>query len=354
MLSGREGKAEPNILLRNRQLWIGILGTALFLGLFFAFTNLREMGEALADANYWWFAPAIGVWFVSAWFRSLRWRYLLQPMGSFSTQTLYPVVVIGYMANNLLPARTGELVRAYIMDKKHGLSIMATLGTIAVERLFDGLVLVVFLIAVGAFVGLSQELGILAAAMSATFVVIFALFLFMASSQKRAERWLARLLRFLPARIQEKGSQWASSFIAGLSALQSPWRIAAVLVTSVVAWALEATMYFMVGVSFGLGEAFPIFMMVAAETNLAITFPSTSGGIGPFELLTKETLEFVGVRGGVAGAYAAALHALVLLPVVAAGLIFLWVINLSLGEALRRPAQPKPAAGVGLEGEESE
>jgi uncharacterized protein (TIRG00374 family) len=334
-------------LLRNRQLWIGVIGTALFLGLFFAFTNLREMGEALADANYWWFAPAIAVWFLSAWFRSLRWRYLLQPMGSFSAQTLYPIIVIGYMANNLLPARTGELVRAYIMDKKYRLSIMATLGTIAVERLFDGLVLVVFLIAVGAFVGLSRELGILAAAMSATFVLVFALFLFVASSRERAERWSGRLLRFLPARAREKGSQWASSFVEGLAALQSPWRIGAVLVTSVVAWALESTMYFMVGVAFDLGEAFPIFMMVAAAANLAITLPSTSGGIGPFELLTKETLEFVGVSGGVAGAYAAALHALVLLPVVAAGLVFLWAINLSLAETLRRPAQPGLATPTG-------
>jgi len=225
------------------------------------------------------------------------------------------------------------------------------------------LVLVVFLIGVGAFVGLSRELGILAAAMSATFVVVLALFLFVASSRERSERWLARLLRLLPARAREKATEWASSFIAGLSALQSPWRIAAVLITSVVAWALEATMYFMVGVSFDLGEAFPIFMMVAAAANLAITLPSTSGGIGPFEFFAKETLDFVGVGRGTAGAYAVALHALLLLPVVAAGLVFLWAINLSLTETLRRPAQPRlarpkvgrPAGpGAGLEGEGSE
>jgi uncharacterized membrane protein YbhN (UPF0104 family) len=191
--------------------------------------------------------------------------------------------------------------------------------------------------------------------MSATFVVVLALFLFVASSQERAERWLGRLLRFLPARAQEKGSQWAGSFIAGLGALQSPSRIAAVLVTSVVAWALEATMYFMVGVSFDLGEAFPIFMMVAAAANLAITLPSTSGGIGPFEFFAKETLDFVGVSRGTAGAYAVALHALLLLPVVAAGLVFLWVINLSLAETLRRPARPGLAGpSVGLEGEGNE
>jgi hypothetical protein len=74
--------------------------------------------------------------------------------------------------------------------------------------------------------------------------------------------------------------------------------------------------------------------MVAAAANLAITLPSTSGGIGPFELLAKETLTFLGVGSAVAGAYAVALHGLLLLPVIVAGLIFLWAINLSFGRTL--------------------
>jgi uncharacterized protein (TIRG00374 family) len=334
-------------LLRSRQLWLGILGTALFLGLFFWRTDLGDMANALADANYWWFAPAIALWFVSAWFRSLRWRYLLRPITDLPARTLYPVVVIGYMANNLLPARTGELVRAYIMGERHRLSLMATLGTISVERLFDGLVLLAFLVFVGAFVGLSQELTILAIAMSAIFVVLLAVSLYVASSAARAQRVIEALVRFAPARVRDRARGWAAAFVAGLEALRSPSALAAVVVTSTVAWALEATMYFMVGVSFSLGEAFPIYLMVAAAANLAISVPSTSGGIGPFEALAKETLVFVGVGTSAAAAYAVALHALLLLPVVAAGLVFLWAINLSLGEALRRPARPTLASSVG-------
>jgi hypothetical protein len=75
--------------------------------------------------------------------------------------------------------------------------------------------------------------------------------------------------------------------------------------------------------------------MVAAAANLAITLPSASGGIGPFELLAKETLTFLGVGSAVAGAYAVALHGLLLLPVIVAGLVFLWAVNLSLGRTLR-------------------
>jgi hypothetical protein len=107
-----------------------------------------------------------------------------------------------------------------------------------------------------------------------------------------------------------------------------------VLATSTVAWLLEALMYYLVGLSFDIDEGFAAYLMVAGAANLAIALPSTSGGIGPFELLTKETLTFLGTSSAVAGAYAVALHGLLLLPVIITGLIFLWAINLSLGRTL--------------------
>lgn len=102
-------------------------------------------------------------------------------------------------------------------------------------------------------------------------------------------------------------------------------------------------MYFLVGLSFNLGQGFAAYIMVTAAANLAISLPSTSGGIGPFELLAKETLVFLGVGSAAAGAYAVALHGFLLLPVIAAGLVFLWAINLSLPRTLGRAREPLPA-----------
>src|SRR3989304_5901042 len=95
-------------LITSRRLWLGLGGTGLFLGLFFWRTDLGELGDALAQANYWWVVPAVAIWFVSAAFRSLRWHYLLHRLPNLSTRTLYPIVIIGYIANNLLPPRAGE------------------------------------------------------------------------------------------------------------------------------------------------------------------------------------------------------------------------------------------------------
>ncbi|HLB27330.1 MAG TPA: lysylphosphatidylglycerol synthase transmembrane domain-containing protein [Dehalococcoidia bacterium] len=332
-------------LITSRRLWLGLGGTGLFLGLFFWRTDLSELGDALAQANYRWVVPAIAVWFVSAAFRSLRWHYLLHRLADLSTRTLYPIVIIGYMANNLLPLRTGEFVRAYVLGERHGVSKMSALGTIAVERVFDGVVLVGFLVAAGAVLGLNEELTVLAIAMSAAFAVLLALFVYVASSPERARRWTEWAIALLPGPLRERAHALASSFLDGLQSLQNPSLVVLMLGVSLAAWLLEAFMYYLVGRSFSIDEGFAAYMMVAAAANLAITLPSTSGGIGPFELLAKETLTFLGTGSAVAGAYAIALHGFLLLPVIAAGLVFLWAINLSLGRTLEE-AGGEPLAAV--------
>ena len=330
--------------------WLGLAGTGLFLGLLFWRTDLRDLADALAEANYWWVVPAVAVWFVSAWVRSFRWHHLLRHITDLGTAALYPVVIIGYMANNLLPLRSGELVRAYVLGERHNVSKMSALGTIAVERVFDGIVLVSFLVLAGAFLGLNSELRVLAVTMAGGFAVLLALFLYAASSQDRARRWTQRLVGLLPRSLQDQAQALTDSFLSGLQALQSPSVVGLVLGASFVAWLLEAFMYYLVGLSFDIGEGFAAYLMVAAAANLAITLPSTSGGIGPFELLAKETLTFLGVGSAVAGAYAVALHGLLLLPVIAVGLAFMWAVNLSLRQTLGgRAGEPLavPAAGSG-------
>jgi uncharacterized protein (TIRG00374 family) len=320
--------------LTSRKLWLGLAGTAFFLGLFFWDTDLGELADALGEANYWWVVPAIGVWFVSAVVRSLRWHYLLRGLANIRTLSLYPIVIIGYMANNLMPLRTGELVRCYVLGERHNVSKVSTLGTIAVERVFDGVVLVSFLLLGGAILGLNGELAALAIGMASAFAVLLALFVYVAASPERAGRWAERLITLLPKSIRESAQGLVDSFLQGLKSLNSPTIAFLGLATTAVAWLLEATMYYLVGLSFDIEEGFAAYIMIAGAANLAITLPSTSGGIGPFELLTKETLTFLGVGSAVAGAYAVALHGFVLLPVIAAGLVFLWVINLSLGQTL--------------------
>ncbi len=345
---------------RSRRLWIGLAVSLIFIALFLYGTNFQEIGESFADANYLLAFLSLPVYFLAAWFRTLRWRYLLRSLTTASTARLYPVVIIGFMANNIIPARVGELVRAYILRERERVTMSASLGTIVVDRLFDGLTLLLFLILAGLFATVSSQLRTLAIVMAALFGVGLVIMYVLASSQARS-RWAVDVVVSLsPRRLKGRVEEVAASFLEGLHSLRSPVAMAGAWVASVVSWLLEATMYYMVGEAFGLGLEFHIYLLVTAAANLAITLP-TPGGVGPFELGTRWALAPFAVASDTVRAYAIALHALLLFPVIALGFVFLWSINLSLGEVLQRPTaavdpastrpiEPIASGGLGAEG----
>ena len=128
-------------LLLTRRFWLGIVVTLGFLFLFLWKVDFGETGKELQGANYFYFIPAVVCYFLSLAVRSLRWRFLLLHLKPVSISRLYPVVAIGYMANNMLPARLGELVRAHFLGEKEHISKASVFSTIGVERVLDGLTL---------------------------------------------------------------------------------------------------------------------------------------------------------------------------------------------------------------------
>ena len=322
-------------MLRSPRIWIGIVLSAVFIAIFLFKTDFSEIGDAFAHANYWWIAASVPVYFVGSWFRAWRWKYLLRPLGEMRVAALFPIVVIGFMANNLIPARAGEFVRAYVLGEREKVSKMAALGTIAVDRLFDGITLLSFLLIVGAVSGFNDELRTIAIWMSVLFGAAL-VFLVALAVSPGLSRWSVALgLRFVPARVRPQAQTLAESFLTGLHSFRNPFDMLAATVTSVISWLVEALMYYMVGLAFGLDLGFDVYLLICAGANLAIAVIATQGGVGPFEFVTQQTLIYFGVESGVASAYAVALHALVLIPVIIVGFYFLWSINLSLGDVLR-------------------
>src|SRR3990172_7884615 len=130
--------------MKKWQFWVGALVSAGFL--YWAFSNLKwnEFRDAIQTANYGWIVPGVAVYFVAVWIRAWRWHYLLGPIKKIPTRTMFPITVIGYMGNNVYPARAGEVLRAVILKRKEGVSISASLATIIVERIFDGVVMLAF------------------------------------------------------------------------------------------------------------------------------------------------------------------------------------------------------------------
>ena len=132
-------------MFRSLRVWIGFVFSAVLVGLFFTLVDLSDVWNAFKEANFLFMLPAVVILFISLWIRCVRWTLLMRPVAAISATRLFPYAIIGYMANNLLPARIGELVRAWILGERERIPKASAIATIAVERLFDGGVLVVML-----------------------------------------------------------------------------------------------------------------------------------------------------------------------------------------------------------------
>ena len=338
-------------MISSRKFWGGLGISAIFIGLFVATVDLGRMVNALAGASYLYLVPAVLVNLISVLFRTLRWQVLLRHMRIIKVRRLFPIVAVGYMANNLLPMRLGELVRSYYVGEREEISKTSALATILVERVLDALTLLFFIAATAVFVpltGLAEAFGertgvpwpLLVSALSAPFVITFGVLLLFAFYPAAARASATTLAGPLPQRIEAPIRDLVDLFLSGLTPLRSPRTLAVLFLLSVPIWLFEASLFFLVGFSFGLDQAYDNLgemavgsVLVTAISNIGSSVPAAPGGIGLFELVARETvvlLPIAEIDRAVAGAFATVVHLTLLLPMIVLGQVFLWAGHLSL------------------------
>ena len=337
--------------------WLSIGFSAILLALFVFTADPRRMLDAILDANYWYMPPAVGIYLMSVYFRTWRWTVMLRHIKRIGIFRLYPVVVIGYMANNLLPMRLGELVRSYYAGEREGINKTSALATIVSERMFDALTLLAFIAALAPFMPvdeLAQSFGArfgvpwwaLIAGFSLPFVGVFAAFVLSAVYPEKSRAAVSLLTRPLPERPRAVVNSTADKALQGLSPLREPKTLATLFILSVPIWLTEAGVFYIIGLSFDIDEAsanpwmmMATMTMVASVTNVGASLPLAPGGIGLFEFISRETLVFMtfaAVTRSTAAAHAVVTHAATNLPMIALGQVFLWLNHMSLGRLRRR------------------
>ncbi|MHB9091976.1 MAG: lysylphosphatidylglycerol synthase transmembrane domain-containing protein, partial [Chloroflexota bacterium] len=255
-----------------------------------------------------------------------------------ASRRLFPVVVIGYMANDVLPARMGEIVRAYALEQREGISKTTTLATVFVERVFDGLAMLAFLGAVAVFVPFAATLQQVAALTAALFLTLTAFLFAMALKPLLAERVVLWVIHLLPARLHPPLERMVRSGLAGLRVLRSVRNVAAGLALSLVAWLCEGTMYYTIALGFFPGVPFYVMLLTVAVANIGTMIPSSPGYVGTFDALAVMTLGLFGIGSEIGLAYTAVLHAVLIVPVTLLGFFYLWRENLSLAGARKMAA----------------
>ncbi|MCC6314784.1 MAG: flippase-like domain-containing protein [Thermomicrobiales bacterium] len=323
------GAPPPPVGRRRWQFWLGIVISIAFLIVAFRGQNPREVWQALRAVDVRWLAPALALFAVGVWLRALRWSVLLRPLARLGPGTVLPVVLAGYTANNILPLRTGEVVRAYLLGSRAPVRPGAALGSIAVERLCDGVTMLAFLLVATRAISPTGELRRLATIAAVLFAVAITTLLALLRFDRARDRIIHAVLRPLPAALGPRLEGAAESFFAGLGALTRGRDLLLVGVTSAAAWSCEAGMYWAIGQGFGpplrdvLTPAAAV--LTTAVANLATLVPAAPGYVGTFEAGVMLVVQGVlGAPAGLALSYALLVHAALWFPVTVVGAVCWW------------------------------
>ncbi len=331
-------------LMKRWQFWLGVAISAIFLYLALRGLGLADLGDALQNATYWWLIPGVAVYFLGVWARAWRWHYLLRPVKSIPTRTMFPIVAIGYMGNNIYPARAGELLRAVVLKRRQGVPISASLATIIVERVFDGVVMLAFvfinlpeltrLTADSGFVGDIRSLALVG---TGAFIGALVAFLLAAMFPETAFKILTVLVqRLLPARLQEKTLDLGGRFLGGLESLRAPQEALMVFLTSVVIWLLETGKYWFVMHAFPFEVSFFALMLMNGIVNLATTIPSAPGYVGTFDAPGIAVLTAYSVEKAIAAGYTLVLHVALWVPITLLGAYYMAREGIRWGEDIEK------------------
>ena len=356
------------MFLGNKAFWLGAIVSAAFLAVFiWLFVDFDTISDVLTEANYLYVAPSLAFYFVAVWFRSERWKFLLRPLIGVPQKSIYSVVVVGYMANNLIPVRIGEVVRSYYLSLRESCSAPAAFGTVAVERATDVLALLFFLAAAGLMgtVGVERAVGDISsdvpggAAMLAMvallpFLSVFgAILVISTASRTTVLGWIDRFMFMLGRGLRDRLLGIADRLIEGLTVVSSPSDMAKVFAWSIPVWASEATMYYLIAIGFDLRPIFDsqvefiaAILVFTAAANLAGVLPSTAGSWGPFDFFGAAALVALGIGQEVAAAYALTVHVVLWLPPTVVGAVLLVMDGNSLSGLMKGAKESdQPIAG---------
>lgn len=270
-------------------------------------------------------------------FRAVRWGVFLIPVGAVPFHPRFAATLIGFAANNLLPARVGEFARALSLSRLTPVTLPTSLATLVVERLFDGLVVVGLLFAAmstrafpaGDIAGLDPRSAarFIALLMLGIGLALGALVVSPGRSVALAER-MARAV--LPDRVERPLLRALRSFIGGLAVLRSGRLFLLSLALAAGQWIFTAFSFLVAFRAFDIrevGMAGAVFLQ--SLISLAVAVPSSPGFFGPFEAAAKVGLGLWGVAPDKAISFAVGFHLGGFVPTTLLGIYFVWRLNLS-------------------------
>lgn len=323
---------------RRLIVFIGLLISGIFLFLAFQGLHPDAFLSSLADVNPVWLIAGAVLYFGAVTVIALRWQFLLRSVKFVSLGSLTQIVCAGYMGNNVYPLRAGEALRIYLLRRNESIPVAKSTTTVIVERVFDGLVMLSFILIALIFVDIqAPEIQAVATVAAVIFMPAMVVF-FVLAARSNWLRTLVRLIsRFLPGKLAEIVSDIGEDIIHGLEGLRSPVYLAGAIISSFATWSIEALVYWMVMQGFNLEQGYPVALLVVGTVNLAGLIPASPGQVGVYEFFASLVMMGAGVPRDTALAYAIVVHIVIWLPVTLVG--FALLAKMGLDQSVVRKAQ---------------
>ncbi|MEP7290861.1 MAG: lysylphosphatidylglycerol synthase transmembrane domain-containing protein [Chloroflexota bacterium] len=334
--------------MTRKQRLLVILGLAIsviFLAIAFNGLNPAAVWEQVRQANVPLLLLAVFWYFTSVTVISLRWQSLLRATKFVSLGKLFRLVCITYMGNNVYPLRTGEVLRVVLLQRDEKVPL-ASGGIVALtERVFDGIVMLTFVIVSLALLNVaSADLRRVAAISAPIFILALLVFFTLALQPNLLRRLIARVSRILPGKLGEIVLRLGEDVIAGLEGLRSPVDLAKTVFYSYACWMLEASTYWIVSLAFNLHVDYTAMLLVVGVVNLAGLIPASPGQVGVYEYFAVLALGALGIEKTQATAFTLAIHLIIWLPVTLLGFYFLVRRGLGIGAVTHVEQLEKEAA----------
>lgn len=278
----------------------------------------------------------VAITFLQYMVRAWRWAILLGPIKKTGFVNRLNAILIGFGANAVLPARLGEFIRANMLGRSENLSGSSTLGTIVVERLFDGFTLL-FILVIGLLGTTFQAqwqpifggLRITGYALFFSYILVILFLTGFKYKTKACLNILDRLLFFFPTRFRSKLINAIRNFSIGLVVLKSPTHWAWTVFFSFLVWSCGLYQIQLVEQSIGLDLPFAAVFLILSMAAFGVMIPSAPGFIGTFHLSVQYGFLFYGVGLEEALSAAILLHAAVFIPTILFGLAAFLNVQLS-------------------------
>jgi uncharacterized protein (TIRG00374 family) len=344
------------MMRKHLTFWLGLVISVLFLYLAMKNVRLSEIRRSLSQVHLPTVLWAMVIFMVSFAVRAVRWNYILRPVKEVGIPQAFSLLSIGFMANNVLPARLGEVVRAYFLAKKTGIRKSLSLATIVLERLSDFAALLLAALTVVLFFTLPPSVKRVGIVVSFFFVLLIVLLIFIHFRKDMALRFFDRLLSFLPLPVKQKMMERVQAFMEGLLILKSGREFFWVTTLAVAVWALWAVALHYTLLAFGIQVPFSARLLLLAVVNLGALIPSSPGYVGPYQYFCWVGLSIFGVDKSLAFSFSVVLHALWYVPLTGLGFIFLWKEHVSISQIRslqnQSASEAKPPVADGPDGKQ--